>query len=498
MVRVLLTLGLLFTVFTLNAQIKDTVKYAREQAEQKNLKEAERLLSIYTKNSNDVYGHWLYAQVLYWQGKTDQSLELFENIYIKHPELVSFKLDYGRVLFECGKLTRAKTLLKEYLQTNPSHAESLIMLAYIDFWNGKIKQSKKQAEQVLNNNPGNEMAKKLLNEIMVLTAPYINAGSTLFSDDQPLKNKTYGVEVGKHHSWLISPILSAGISDFSITDQTLRSTFIQASNKFTFGSNGPTITISGGAFKPKADEPQTEFIGNIYLSQKLSNHLFLDLNKGIRPYQFTLISIEQPIMQSVSSIALRFQNQEKLNGKLAYEQQAFFDQNIIHTTYAYLLKPIIKQPAFRFDLGYSFSYANSVRNTFRTVEPITSATKINTPLNGIYDPYFSPSNQMVNALLLSFKLIPSKKVEFRFRSSYGFFARADNPEISVRRIGREFLAQKSYGTLNYTPLDFFGEVKTHVSKKFTVSAHYQFSRLFFYEFHQVGLSVSYKFLKKEL
>lgn len=497
MLRYLLSIIFICIVLNINAQVKDTVKYARELAYEKNFKEADRILSLYNKKGNDVYGLWLQAQIVYWMGETDKALNLYKILLDKNPEMDDLHLDYGRVLFESGKLNQAKQVLRKYLKINPTHVESLIMLTYIDFWNGKISKSKNQAEQLLKSYPDNIMVRKLFNEIMLLSAPYVKAGSTFFSDDQPLIRKAYEVEVGKHHSWLLSPKIIAGVSDFFLSHRTVRSNSIGLSNKFTLGSSGPSLIISGGVFQPINNESKSEFIGSLLLSQKLSNHFFIDIYTGKRPYQHTLTSIDSPLMQSVSSIGLRTDNPEKTIGKLAYEQQVFLDNNVIHTTYAYLLKPVINKKAFRFDLGYSFNFSHSIKNSFRQAEPITQTTEVNTQLNGIYDPYFTPRNQIVNSLLMSVKIVPVKNIEVKFRYNYGFYAKADNPIIYVKRKGKEIITEKYFGEVSYTPLELYTEIKANVSKRFSISANYQFSRLFFYKFNQLGLSVNYLFLQKQ-
>ncbi len=486
---------LLFSVFELQAQVQDTLQFAREKAYENNFSEAQQILAVYNKNNNDVYGIWLQAQVAWWMGDTEGSLALYEKAVLLAPDLTELRFDQGQTLFRAGKIRLAEPLLKEILGEDPTHTPAKLHLAYIDYWNGKISRSRNTAKQVLNLEPENVMALKLLEEIETTTAPYILLNTSFASDDQPLESKKYSVSLGKYFSGLFSPILNAGTTDFTTPENTVQSYFFEGGNKFKFGMSGPEISVSGGLFKPDSNKDLTEYTANLAISQSLTKNLFLELSAARAPYQYTLASVENLLMQKIYAVGLAFDDPEKFTAKAAYERQVFPDDNSIQTSYLYFLKSVFNNSAFRFDLGYLFNYAHAAENTFQaTGSPQLGAGLDFEQISGVYDPYFSPSNQMVNAALASIKIIPVKALEIKIRSSYGFYAKADNPVIfTTRNPGNQPSIENQFYEQTYTPVEIFGEIKSNIAKGLYLSANYQYSKLFFYKYNQVGITLNYNF-----
>ncbi|CAN5380815.1 hypothetical protein BH23BAC2_BH23BAC2_05720 [soil metagenome] len=486
----------LFSIFAVNAQIKDTLEYVREKAYTQDFGEANRILTLYNYRGNEVYGLWLQGQVAYWMGDTRKALKLYNKAYLLNPILTDLQLDYGRILFNSGELKESREILSQYQISDPTHPETLIMLAYLDFWNGETGKAKTQAEEVLLNNPGNEMAIKLLNDIRVTTAVFVNLAASFATDDQPLDVNSYTITAGKYHSRWLSPVIKAGYRNFTLPETNTQSSFVEVGNRLRFGTSGPEINLMGGVFQAEYGEQSTNYIGSLGISQKLAKHLSLELKVARTPYQYTLSSLENPLMQTVTSLGLSLDDRNSILGKLAYERQLFPDENIIHTTYAYFLKSLFSSEIFRFDLGYSFNYVHSEKNAFRPVEGVTVRPgTINDQVSGIYDPYFSPQNQMVNSALVSVKLKPAESWEIKLRSNYGFYAKTEVPVIQDNRnIGGPLNTSTQFYETTYTPYEVFGEVRANLSKGLSIGGQYQYSKLFFYEFHVAGVSLNYSFL----
>lgn len=479
------------------AQIQDTLQYAREKAYAQEFQEANRILTIYNSKNNDVNGIWLEAQVANWMGDFNQSKALYSRARIMSPYLAGLELDYGRTLFNSGNIKASEEILEAHLQKDPGNPDALIMLAYIDYWNGRIVTAKNTARQVIAAHPEHELGLQLLDEIKVATAPYITVASSFGSDDQPLKMKEYVVTAGKYHSRYLTPFVKAGYRDFILSYTNVQSLFFEAGNTMSLGISGPVVSFSAGIFKTDSNNEFTEFTGRVAISQKLAKNIAVEVNTARIPYQFTLASLEEPLMQQVSSIALSLNDPESIVGKAAYERQTFHDENSIHTAYAYILKSLVNSGFFRLDLGYSLSYAHSDLNTFRLNEPIISRPGLNmfNQVSGIYDPYFSPQNQMVNAALGSLKIVPSEVFEIKLRTSYGFYAQADNPVLLASAgQGNSTRVDAYFYVQTYTPVEMFAEITTKISRQFHIKAEYQYSKLFFYELHRVGLSANYRFL----
>lgn len=488
----------LFIPFLSVAQVQDTLQYAREKAYGKEFSEANRILTIYNTQERDIYGLWLQAQVAHWMGDFNKSRDFYARALILSPELPGLKLDFGRTLFNSGELKDSEEVLLSYLSMDAENPDALIMLAYLDYWKGFNQKAKNTAEQVISSNPEHKMALDLLNEIKVATAPYITIISTFGSDDQPLDFNEYIFTIGKYHSRFLSPTLKAGYRDFTLPNTNVQSYFAEAGNTMSFGMSGPLIKLTAGIFKPDSNKDLTALTGMIGISQSLAKNLSLELNTARIPYQYTLSSLRMPLMQQVSSIAITLNDPEFLIGKAAYERQTFPDENSINTAYAYLLKSLFNSTIFRLDLGYSFSYAHSDKNTFIVDEVMLFRPGPNNgnQLKGIYDPYFSPQNQMINSALGSVKIIPAQAFEINLRTSYGFYAQAENTVLlESSGLGNTPSVNTYYYTQTYTPVEIVAGIATRISTQFHVKAEYQYSKLFYYEFHRIGFSAKYNFFR---
>lgn len=482
------------TALSAQAQVKDTLAYARELAYSNKFAEAEDILTHYNRNETDVYGLWLQAQNAYWMGDPPKAIALYRKAYQMAPDLADLKLDYARILFNTGNLKEAKSILEDYESFQPAHPETQVMLGYLDLWSGKPGRARARVEKVLQESGENDLVNPLLKDIRILTAPYVTTGFNAFTDDQPLEFNEYKVGAGKYFSGLFAPFINAGTREFSVSGLDLQSYYVEAGNKFSAGIYGPEVILSVGLFKPDASKENTEVTGTLGVSQKIYNHFSLELTAARRPYQFTVASIRDPLMQTSAAAALSYNNIDRLIGKAAYERQFFPDDNVLTNAYIYALGAIVNKPVFHLDLGYSLSYSNSEENTFRPVEEISNLAGYSSQIPGIYDPYFSPQNQVVNSLLVSARIVPARFLTIKARGNYGFYAKADNPSLfATRNPGNNMRIEKFYSPLEYTPLELVGELEFNISEGFSLSTNYQFSRLFFYELHQVGLMAKYNF-----
>lgn len=147
----MMKLSILFFLFFLmlksqsqTNEVVDTIEVARTQANAKNLAEANRLLTLFTANKNDVNAFRLHAHVLYWMKDFRGSQDVFKKTLSIFPNEQVVKLDYGRVLYELGKLNQAKPLLDDYKLYDTDNPRVNILLAYINYRRGHIKTATKE------------------------------------------------------------------------------------------------------------------------------------------------------------------------------------------------------------------------------------------------------------------------------------------------------------------------------------------------------------------
>ena len=157
-------------------------------------------MTEYNRFHTDFNALRLHAQVLYWMKNFDRSIKVYDQTISLFPNVSAVKLDYGRVMFEMGKHTKAQDLLTDHLIDDSLNIEANTMMAYLNMWSGHQKKAIKRANMVLKQFPDNKEALDILNEINIITAPYVSAGTNFQSDYQPNKANSTVVETGMYRS----------------------------------------------------------------------------------------------------------------------------------------------------------------------------------------------------------------------------------------------------------------------------------------------------------
>lgn len=490
----ILLINLSFIIMTAYSQTEpvDTINLARSKAYDKKLSEANELLTLYNAHQKDQYGIQLQAQILYWMKEFKKAQLLYEEGIALYPSYMLLKLDYGRILYQLNKTEKARLLFLEVLTADEKNAEANISLAWIDLQNGHISSAKKRAQYINSIYPGNKEAESILLNIEEMTAPYLKMKGDSYSDDQPLQQSFIEPEAGMYKSWLLSPFIKGSFNQQN-TKQAYTTSWISAGNKIFIGATKTTIEVAAGYFQ--GNNYQGDATWKILLNQKLSNSFSADAGTEKKPYQYTLASIRNPFLYQVSEAGLNFNNNNKWLGRVAYQSQHFEDGNLSNTLYAWLLAPLIDKNGFSLKAGYSFSYANSDINTFIPTTALTPPYVLYKEVEGVYDPYFTPNQQYVNAALISIGVPLSTSVSFTSRASVGFYARASQPALYTDRNGAgPFFINKTYASLSYTPVEIYSGLNIKVSKQFYISGNYAYNSLIFFKSNAGNIQLKYLFI----
>jgi tetratricopeptide (TPR) repeat protein len=478
--------------FTQNPGITDTVSLARSLAYEKKFDEANNLLTLYTSHHTDVNAFRLQAQVLFWMKKFDEATVVYEKTLNLFPDVAAVKLDYGSMMYQLNKFSKARQLLKEYLIFDSTHQATNKMLAYIDLWTGHIAAAKKKAALLERRHPGNADADYILQQIADYTAPYIKLQGAAYTDDQPLQRQSFEPEAGVYRSWLFAPFIKASLYNFD-ADQMYKTSWIEAGNKISLASSKTDLAFSAGYFQ--ASNYNGEMSWKAKLVQKISPSFSLDAVTQKKPYQYTLASIMNPFMYQVAELGLNFDRKSRWLGRAAYQNQSFGDSNSVFTVYAWLLAPLLHKDNFSLKAGYAFSYADAEANTFKPKQTTAIPPIQNTPINGVYAPYFTPSKQTVHSLLASLEITFSKRISFSSNLNVGVYANAYQPSYFVDRNGLgPYFINKRYDNYSYTPVTFSAELKTNLSQSFIINTVYNYNSLIFFKSHFINLQIKYLFL----
>ena len=472
----------------------DTFTLARNFAYAKDFQTADNLLTEFNSNKTDFWGLSLHAQVLYWMQAFDRSIEVYDRAINAFPEPSSIHLDYARVTFSLGKITKARKLLNTYRLFDSTNVEEDIMTAYLDLWNGKIGLARKGAERILEKYPTNAEAKDIIGKVNYWTAPYSKIGTDILSDDQPLKGHAYYAEAGAYKSWLFAPTVQAALYRYKTGDSSFHSSWVQLGNSIQLGTKY-RLKFKGGFFQQNSNE--SEFTGSAEISRQIAHNFSLQAGMERRPYQYTISSVRNAVMENVTSFALNYTKKDKWYGKAAYEILRYKDANKINIAYLWILAPVISQPHFSLSGGYAFSYSNALNSNYvskKTIPEIVASWPA--PVDGVYIPYFTPADQMIHCAIASIKIIPSRKLQFTSRVSIGFSAKAENPYLYLdRNGGGELFINGGFAPVDYMPTTWVNQLSIATSNKFFISAVYTYDKLLYYKSNKGSIELKYLFLK---
>jgi Tfp pilus assembly protein PilF len=480
-----------------SAQSTDTLAMARDLANQRKFPEASVILRKYNQHRPTKDGYWFEAQLAYWMKDTDRAGKLYRNLVAQYPDDRSLALDYGKFLFETGHYQQAGKILKEILQKDPREATANKMMAYMDYWQGNSVSAVKRSDLILLQDSSNAEIRKLRNDAAVYGAPRIHTDVIYSSDDQALQSTWLQGGIGLARSKFLAPELAFQLASFnSSTEKTLSATtgHFELVNNLRFWHGKTQMKIRAGAYiHPDANF----FTGHIQLKQQLTRTIHFEGQWGQLPYQYTLASIRDPFVFRSGSAALGFEK-GKWMGQLAYYNQSFDDGNKVDVLSAWFLAPVISKKKWSLQAGYAFSYSDAAQNTFQpkdSMDVIVDKHSLYDQVEGVYDPYFTPTNQYVHYLIALVKADLSSRFSFQAKFNYGVYAKADNPYLMLDRKATQFFVSKSYGELQYTPMEAEAKLNFNTSANTSLAATYTFNKLFFYTRHQVQMGLKHRFGK---
>lgn len=200
-------------------------------------------------------------------------------------------------------------------------------------------------------------------------------------------------------------------------------------------------------------------------------------------------------MYQVAELGLGFDRKSRWLGRAAYQHQDFKDGNNAYTAYLWLLAPVIHKNDFSFKTGYAFSYADAKQNTFKPKNSQPIPPVLNTEIEGIYDPYFTPAEQSIHSLLVSLQIPFSKFARFSSNLNIGVAAHASQPSLFVDKNGMgPFFINKKFEPYSYTPVEFSGELQFTLSRNFYINGNYMYQSLIFFKSHTVSIQLKYLFI----
>jgi len=408
----LLVVALLFTaVVHVTAQETDTLETAKALGAQQKYKESCQLLeTYYAGHQQDLYAGWLYATALHQVKKYKKSQVVFDRLIQLFPDNLDLRLDYAAKLTEAGNFREALYQLNEMGSSLPEPYLLAIGLikARMYYWQGAYDKAEKEVNQALAISAKDPEAVGLKKSIDLARSNWLIVDASYSTDDQPLQIITPSVKTIFYQKAQFSWGINFNAPVFLETEKTLSSQWLNGFARFSF--LGPKISLkinAGGLRLPSTD---FDWTAAIHLDKTLLKHLKIGLSAGRLPYLATLTSLDKKVMQAQYGAYVSWNDQNGWMGHASYDVNSFpaFD-NHYYTASAWLVSPALKLSVFSFKAGYGFNYSDSKENTFVSDKPLNEIIDnwdTTTVVTGIYDPFFSPNNNLFIRLFLSSRWCP--------------------------------------------------------------------------------------------
>lgn len=482
--------------FSQSQGLYDSLGTARQLMNEKKISEAIMILRSCEKSyPGNVHVIRLRGQALYWSKDFEATHSYFKVSIERYPNLQVLNLDYGRILFELNQLNDAKLYLLKYLKQEPEDAECNLMLGKIAYWQGKSQDSSLKYLNVVHKNyPTNQQAIDLIKEVRQNRSPYLKIGLSKYSDSQPLESIQTSIESGFYQSAWLQPGVQFQNRSF---DGNLNARLLEFTNKTAFIKSKTEVLMRVGVFQ-NSWTTKAPYTAGVEIRQKILNDFEITGNIDLSPYMYTLKSLTRNVMQTNYTASLGRETGDKFKGKVTFRHQLFEDKNYVQWFSIWTLFPILRTSALKFEIGYAFLAAWSKENRFVLENPEAANTSPTSQINrypGVYDPYFTPENQIGNSLLAKGDLKLGSSITISFNANVGVYSKIDYPEFFQYQTGnsQQGGVEKIFTNTKYTPLDLKSTINWRLSQKILLSAEYIYFKTIWYDSHTLGAGLKMNF-----
>jgi len=87
----------------------------------------------------------------------------------------------------------------------------------------------------------------------------------------------------------------------------------------------------------------------------------------------------------------------------------------------------------------------------------------------------------------------NKKLEFKLKGNFGFYAYTDNPYLFLNKNDNLFFTDIGYNKEKKVPVEFLFSTRYIINNKFTLNINYLYTETFFYFNNTFKLNLKYLF-----
>lgn len=473
----------------------DAFKTAKDYIAKKQFRKANRVLKTYhAAHPKDMNVLWLQAQVQLYRNNNKQSNDLYQSAIKLEPNNDYLKLSYIHSLADMGKTGQAENMLYVMENGGSDYSDIALLHARLYYYQGNNKKAAAHVKKALQYDGNSTEANELNDQINIAKAPKISLTTSYLSDNQPLSVLMSGIRLEKSFHRALTLYVDGSDYHF-MQNKVSDAPWIKAGNKMYFPKAGLRVNVGAGVMKfPIKDE--VSWTGELSLNEKISQQFDVDLGVDRVPYFGTKSSVDTNISAMRFSAMLNWHKSNWL-AQAAFINSTYRDNNNVYSAYAYFLAPIVVFPTGKLQMGLSSSYSSADENRYqptRTVGEVLANYTPNPRIGGDYIPYFTPYDQYINAVLLSFGVNASKEVSININGDVGYGS-TYNPYFFLDKnaAGSVFIA-KGYSTEHFTPHSASFALNYKISKSWNLSGKYTYRSTYFFNSNYVTVGLDKSFL----
>ena len=413
---------------------RDTVAEARSHRDAGRLERAVRVLRPYVAaHPEEAEAARILGETQYWLKDGTSARATFESAIARHPSNAELRLTYGQMLVETGDHARARQLLDPLVGTSDSRGRAETRLGIAAYWAGDHSAARRLLAAALDADAAIPEARAALREILLATAPRVQASGHALSDDQPLQRT--GIRLaGKAFA---TPLI--GVSA-QVEPTRLRLDNGVAAT-LTFAEGGVSafvpalrteLDLAGGV---AARETATDWTGRLGIGVRAAGGFRLGGRGERAQYLNTAASLSTPVMTETAEATLDWARRGWL-GRAAASRERFEDDNGITSASIWMLAPIVRDRAAEVHVGYAFAAQSTEESRYAIVSGSAPVAGSASGTTGAYVPYYTPIDLRSHSALGSVTLLPGGRITLRGSGSYG--VASEMAEAVVRRSSGPF------------------------------------------------------------
>ncbi len=459
--------------------------------------EAEALLSAYLKSHPGDSVAWLMlAQTTYWRGDISRAEGLFQAALVRFPTYADLQVAYARFLMEVGRWSQARKQLQRMLEQEVYPAETRFLLGRLAFWQQDFPAASRYLQQALQLAPGHREAQSDWLALRQAMAPVLKGQAAYQWDNQPLKQP--GIHLAG--TFFLRPTwkLTLRVTNRTYPDHSgeKSTTELETRHRWQLPGTRAALHLQMGGVLYHSGSTLRPILGG-GLEWPLPAGAQLKLKGDVRPYLFTIASLDSPVTRGSVALSYRLEGKSGRMGEVLARWQRFSDGTRIWTAYTWWLFPLVKNEALTLAIGPALSYADATASRFiPSVEPVPLPETASLNLPGTYAPYYTPEQVRESHLVVFLQRQVRRDLRAVFSTSAGLYSREQAPFLTqLLDVPSPHNWQRDFYTRSYFPLDVRLELVWALKNRNRLSVAFSHSRTAFYRIWRLQVQLTKRFLR---